>query len=90
MHGSFYISNSSNHTIVKVSDIEHVPRYQLVTGSSNESGDKNGVVSSATLHSPHSLETFGKTLFVCDSGNKAIRIITNGKPFKKLSEIFYQ
>ena len=90
LNGSFYISNSSNHTIVKVSDIEHVPRYQLVTGSSNESGDKDGVVSSATLHSPHGLETFGKTLFVCDSGNKAIRMITNGKPFKKLSEIFYQ
>ena len=72
LNGSFYISNSSNHTIVKVSDIEHVPRYQLVTGSSNESGDKVGVVSSATLHSPHGLETFGKTLFVCDSGNKAI------------------
>ena len=65
LNGSFYISNSSNHTIVKVSDIEYVPRYQLVTGSSNESGDKVGVVSSATLHSPHSLETFGKTLFVC-------------------------
>ena len=43
-----------------------------MTGSSNESGDKVGVVSSATLHSPHGLETFGKTLFVCDSGNKAI------------------
>ena len=90
LNGSFYISNSSNHTIVKVSDIEHVPRYQLVTGSSNESGHKVGVVSSATLHSPHGLETFGKTLFVCDSGNKAILMITNGKPFKKLSEIFYQ
>ena len=61
-----------------------------MTGSSNEFGDKDGVVSSATLHSPHGLETFGKTVFVCDSGNKATRMITNGKPFKKLSEIFYQ
>ncbi|KAL9961450.1 hypothetical protein ACROYT_G030391 [Oculina patagonica] len=50
----------------------------------------DGVVSSATLHSPHGLETFGRTLFVCDSGNKAIRMITNGKPFKKLSDIFYK
>ena len=83
LNGSFYISNSSNHTIVKVSDIEHVPRYQLVTGSSNESGDKDGVVSSATLHSPHGLETFDKTLFVCDSGNKAIRMITNGETFQE-------
>ena len=61
-----------------------------MTGSSNESGDKDGVVSSATLHLPHGLETFGKTLFVFDSGNKATRMITNGKPFKMLSEIFYQ
>ena len=61
-----------------------------MTGSSNESGDKDGVVSSATLHALHGLETFGKILFLCDSGNKAIRMITNGKPFKKLSEIFYQ
>ena len=75
---------------MKVPDIEHVPRYQLVTGNSNEFGDKDGVVSSATLHSPHGLETFGKTLFVCNSGNKGIQMITNGKPFKKLSEISYQ
>ena len=90
LYGCLYVSNSSNHTIVKVSDIEHVPRYQLVAGSSNESGDMDGVVSSATLHSPHGLETFGRTLFVCDSGNKAIRMITNGKPFKKLSDVFYK
>ncbi|XP_078381382.1 uncharacterized protein LOC144664135 [Oculina patagonica] len=50
----------------------------------------DGVVSSATLHSPHGLETFGRTLFVCDSGNKVIRMITNGKPFKKLSDVFYK
>ena len=85
-----YQTLAIRHTIVKVSDIEHVPRYQLVVGSSNESGDMDGVVSSATLHSPHGLETFGRTLFVCDSGNKAIRMITNAKPFKKLSDVFYK
>lgn len=58
-------------------------------GSLNEFGDKDGVVSLVMLYLFYGLEIFGKILFVCDSGNKVIWMIMNGKFFKRLLEIFY-
>ena len=41
------------------------------------------------MHSPYGLTSMGSTLFVCDSGNGAIRLISNGKPLKDLSAVLY-
>ena len=61
----------------------------IYCGQGNASGNQDGVVSSARLHSPHGLVNMGSSLIVCDTGNRSVRVISNGKPFKELSAVIY-
>lgn len=78
-----------NHTIVKVSHVDNNAIVELFSGKVNDPGNEDGVVSSARFYSPHGIANMGRSLFICDSGNKAIRLVTNVEPFRKLSSLLY-
>ena len=78
-----------NHTVVKVSHMDTKVTVEHFTGKANEPGAEDGVVSSARFHSPHGIANMGSSLFICDSGNKSIRLVTNSEPLRKLSSFVY-
>ena len=61
----------------------------LYCGQGNASGNQDGVVSYARLHSPLGLGNMGSSLIVCDTENRSVRVFSNGKPFKELSAVIY-
>ena len=60
----------------------------LYCGQGNASGNQDGV-SSAWLHSSNGLVNMGSSSIVCDTGNRFVRVTSNGKAFKKLSAVIY-
>ena len=62
---------------------------ELFSGKVKDPGNEDGVVSSARFYLPHGIANIGRSLFICDSGYKAIRLVTNAKPFRKLSSHLY-
>ncbi|KAL9964152.1 hypothetical protein ACROYT_G027743 [Oculina patagonica] len=67
-------------------------RKRSLASSSSEDESKDEPMRKKSKRAEYSSSEVEKerTLFVCDSGNKVIRMITNGKPFKKLSDVFYK
>lgn len=78
-----------NHTILKISKINTNVAVEHFSGKCNEPGNEDSVVSSAKFHSPHGIASMGCSLFICDSGNKSIRLVTNAEPLIKLSSFVY-
>lgn len=78
-----------NHTILKISHIDKNVAVERYSGKASEPGNADGVVSSARFHSPHGIASMGSTLFICDSGNRSIRLVTNADPLIKLSSYVY-
>ena len=67
-------------SILKISNIDTDVTVEHYSGKANEPGNEDGVVSSARFHSPHGIANVGFSLFICDSGNKSIRHVTNAEP----------
>ena len=74
-----------NHTILKISHIDTDVAVEHYSEKAYEPGNEDGVVSSARFYSPHGIASMGSTLFICDSGNRSIRLVTNADPLIKLS-----
>ncbi|XP_028514449.1 uncharacterized protein LOC114574924 [Exaiptasia diaphana] len=87
--GNELFVSCASHTIVKLSLSDRRNEMTLYCGQGNASGNQDGVVSSARLHSPHGLVNMGSSLIVCDTGNSSVRVISNGQPFKELSAVIY-
>ena len=85
--GNELFVSCGNHTIVKLSLSDRRNQMALYCGQGNASGNQDVVVSSARLHSPHGLVNMGSSLIVCDTGNRSVRVIFNGKPLKELSAV---
>ena len=76
--GNELFVSCSNHTIVKLSLSDTRNQMALHCAEGNASGSQDGVVSSARLHSPHGLVNMGSSLVACDTGNRSVRVISNG------------
>ena len=55
----------------------------------NKPGNQDGVASSAMLQSPCGIATMGSSLFICDTGNRSIRLVSSAVPLKRLSSVVY-
>ena len=76
----------SNYTIVKVTTSGEA--VELYSGTPKEAGHDDGGATSARHHSPHEHSNMGEALFVCDTGNKSARLVSNAKPSRELSAVF--
>lgn len=87
--GNHLFVSCGNHTIVKISQCETSPVVKLYSGKTDDPGSTDGVISTAKFHSPHGIANMGQSLFICDSGNSAIRLISNAQPLQRLSSVLY-
>lgn len=87
--GKFLFASCGNHTIVKVSHVHRSASVEVFSGKEDVPGNEDGFVLSARFCSPHGIAYMGHSLFICDSGNKAIRIINNADPLRRLSSLLY-
>lgn len=72
--GNFYVSDTGNHTIRKITAVGEVSTF---AGSPGQSGFTNGVGTAARFNAPLGLTVAPDgTLFVADSGNHLIRAIS--------------
>ena len=62
---------------------------EVVCGQASKPGKQDGVVSSAMLQSPCGIATMGSSLFICDTGNWSIRLVSSAVPLKRLSSVIY-
>ena len=76
----------SNYTIVKVTTSGEA--VELYSGTPKEAGHDDDGATSARHHSPHEHSNMGEALFVCDTGNKSARLVSNAKPSRELSAVF--
>jgi sugar lactone lactonase YvrE len=72
---NLYIANTGNNTIVEVPVSGGTPT--ILAGSGNV-GALNGTGAAATFNSPHGITIKGTNLYVADTSNKSIRVITIG------------
>lgn len=74
MNGDFYVADSGNHTIRKISSAGTV---LLLAGSAGLAGNANGTGESARFNNPQGIAVdLSGNVFVADTGNHVIRKIT--------------
>ena len=71
----FYVTDFEQHSL-KCCDSQS-QWSSTITGDASKQPLRDGVVSSSSLHQPQTMAFAGSSLFVADSGNGAIRLVTN-------------
>lgn len=69
----FYISDSTNHTIRKMTSSAVVTTF---AGTAGASGSSNGTGSAARFNLPAAIAHLSGSLYICDSGNDILRSLT--------------
>ena len=75
--------SGSCHIVLKLDLVEDNTVTEVVCSQANKPGNQDGVASSAMLHSPCGIATMGSSLFICDTGNRSIRLVPSGCPVKE-------
>ena len=70
-----------NHLVVKFDVRVYDANVEVLRGT------QDGEASSALFQSPHGLATMDNSIFICDTGNKRIRLISSSIPLTKLSSV---
>ena len=70
-----------NHLVVKLDVRVYDANVEVLRGT------QDGEASSALFQSPHGLATMDNSIFICDTGNKRIRLISSSIPLTKLSSV---
>ncbi|KXJ15502.1 hypothetical protein AC249_AIPGENE25021 [Exaiptasia diaphana] len=86
---SHHSKHKSSHVVVKFDLNVDNANVEVLCGQLNKPGSQDGVASSASFQSPHGLATFGDSIFVCDTGNRRIRLVSSAIPLRNLSSIIY-
>ena len=86
-----FITDSVSHVVLEVQQWEK-PNYIIGVwvGQNKNSGTVDGTGASAKLNCPHGITLFGNTVVFCDSGKRAIRVVTSGDPLRKICSVFYE
>ena len=77
-----FVSGSS-YIVVKLDLVEDNTVTEVVCGQANKPGNEDGVASSAMLQSPCGIAAMGTSLFICDTGNRSIRLVSSAVPLKR-------
>ena len=77
-----FVSGSS-YIVVKLDLVEDNTVTEVVCGQANKPGNEDGVASSAMLQSPRGIAAMGTSLFICDTGNRSIRLVSSAVPLKR-------
>lgn len=56
-------------------------------GCAGHRGERQGLANTAQLFQPSGIAAAGKSLLVCDSGNRALRLVTSAVPLKELLQL---
>ena len=86
-----FFVDSGAHVILEFNEWKQTDYTASVfAGTIGATGSVDGTGLSVLLNSPHGIASFGNSLFFCDSGNYAIRLITSGKPLQELANVFHR
>lgn len=73
------VADAGNHRVIAIDDLNGSPAVSLIAGNGAASNEGNGGQATiAALNSPNDVAVDGTTIYIADTGNHVVRVITDG------------